>query len=438
MGFVRSIGRWGLVFLTVNCIIGSGIFGVPGVLIGMVGRASPLAMMAAGLGMAIIVSCYAEVASQFPEPGGSYLYAHRAFGSFAGMQVGWFDGLSIVGGTAANANLFVIYMAGLAPGVAHGWPRMLVITVLILVPAAANYIGVRSGSNLSSALTLAKLIPLAALIALGLTHFTRNFQVIHASEIAAPGWRTWFDALLLLVFSYSGCEDAVKPMGEVRDPRRNIPLALIAGITLCIAVYTLLQFVVAANIGPAQAERPLAAAAALLIGKGGPEFIEIAAMISTYGYISACLLGAPRLFYSLAAQGEFPAVFGRMSRRFNTPHVSILLFAAMAWLLATTGTFRWTLAISAASSIVMYAVVCAALLRLRRLEPGAPGFHLPGGRALAITGIVIALLLLSRLERRELLLMSVTAAIAAGNWWWVKHRRSSPAAAPAAVVSALD
>lgn len=421
----------------VNCIIGSGIFGVPGVLIGIVGRASPLAMVTAGLAMTVIVACYAEVGSQFAEPGGSYLYAHRTFGSFIGLQVGWFAALSILGGAAANANLFVIYLDGLAPGAAHGWPRVLVITALILIPAAANYVGVRSGSQLSTGLTLAKVLPLGLLICLGLLHFSRNFEVIHASEITAPGWLAWFDALLLLVFTYGGFEDAVIPTGEVKDPRRTVPVSLFAGMAFCILVYTLLQFVVAANIGAAQTERPLAAAAAALIGRGGAEFIEFAAMLSTYGYLSACLLNAPRLLYSFGAAGDFPALFGRMNRRFHTPHVSIVLFAAMAWLLAVTGTFRWALAVTAASAIVFYAVVCAALIRLRRVRPAAPAFRLPCGQVVALAGIAISLLFLSRLRAREALLMAVTAAIAAGNWWWVKRRRSLATAAPA-MTGAMD
>ncbi|MGH7973818.1 MAG: amino acid permease, partial [Limisphaerales bacterium] len=115
MPLIRSIGRWSLTALAINCIIGSGIFGVPGELMKTVGRASPLAMVLAGLATVIVVACFAEVSSRFSEPGGVYLFARTAFGRFAGIQVGWFWFLSTLGGAAANANLFLDYLAGLAP-----------------------------------------------------------------------------------------------------------------------------------------------------------------------------------------------------------------------------------------------------------------------------------------------------------------------------------
>src|SRR5882762_3764087 len=109
MPFLRSVGGWGLTALMVNCVIGSGIFGIPGELIAILGRASPLAMLAAGLGMTIVVLCFAEVASRFADSGGPYLYVRTAFGRFSGMQVGWFNWLAAVGGAAANVSLFAIY-----------------------------------------------------------------------------------------------------------------------------------------------------------------------------------------------------------------------------------------------------------------------------------------------------------------------------------------
>ena len=103
MEFVRSIGRWAMIGLVINSIIGSGIFGVPSELIRLLGRASPLAMIVAALAMAVIMAAVTEVASQFSDPGGPYLYVRTAFGRFAGLQVGWFWLLAVVGGGAASA-----------------------------------------------------------------------------------------------------------------------------------------------------------------------------------------------------------------------------------------------------------------------------------------------------------------------------------------------
>src|SRR5215470_5473756 len=219
MTFVRSIGRWTFTALVINSIIGSGIFGVPGELTRLLGRASPLAMIFAALGIAVIMACFAEVASQFSEPGGPYCYVRAAFGRFLGIQVGWFHLLSLVGGLAAAANLFLEYLTTLLPWMLSTWQRGLLMAILIAIPTMANYVGVRSGANLSSVMTVAKLSPLALLILVGMARFAQHPQMIHPSEIAAPGMANWLRAMVFMLFSFAGWEDALIPTGEVRDPR---------------------------------------------------------------------------------------------------------------------------------------------------------------------------------------------------------------------------
>ena len=199
MALVRSIGRWTMTALVINGVIGSGIFALPGELNRLLGRASPFAMIFAAVAMAIIMACIAEVASQFSEPGGAYLYTRTAFGRFVGMQIGWFFLLAVVGAVAVAANLFVDYLAPFLPWTLNAWERGLVTALLIAIPTAVNYCGVRSGANLSSVMTLAKLSPLALLILFGVAHFAHQPQMIHASEIASPGWSNWVRAVGLLL-----------------------------------------------------------------------------------------------------------------------------------------------------------------------------------------------------------------------------------------------
>lgn len=425
MDFVRSIGRWALAGLVINCIIGSGIFGIPAELIKRLGRASPLAMIAAGLAMATIMACYAEVASQFSEPGGSYLYVRTAFGRFAGLEIGWFWLLSILGGAAANANLFITYLAGMAPQTAHGWTRAAVLTGLIAIPVAANYRGARAGANVSSALTVAKLAPLGILIALGLWRFGHAVQIVHPAEITSPGWKPWVEALLLVSFAYQGFEDAVVPAGEVKNPRQSVPFAIGTGLIVCMAAYTLLQFITAATIGSRATDRPLGDVAAVLLGPGGFTFVGIAVMLSAYGYISAAILNAPRLASAFAENGDGPEWLGRLHPRFHTPGVAIVAFGALLWALALTGTFLWALAIAVGASTIYYAGVCASLIRLRRTRPEADALRVPWGPVWALAGIAFSLLLFTQMDAREGLLMLVTAAIAAANWWWARRRASA-------------
>jgi len=407
--------------LVINTIIGSAIYGVPSEIIRLVGRASPLAMLLAALAMAIIMLPVAEVASQFSEPGGMYLYARTAFGRFAGLQVGWFWLLAITGGGAAGANLFLSYLGAFFPSVTHGWPHVLAILLLIAIPMAANYVGVREGLILSIFLTVTKLLPLGLVIVLGLLHSSHSMSFHSPASAVSPGWNAWLTALLLLVYSYSGYEDALVPTGEIAQPRRTVPFALGMGLVICALVYTLLQFVIVATVGASPSDHPLVDTASVLIGHNGASFVAVAVMISTYGWISGAFLNAPRFAVSLAAQGDGPAFLGKLHSRFQTPSVGILLYAAAVSILAITGTFLWAVALTAGSTMIFYSATCAALIRLRQLQPHAPALRVPFGPVFAVMGIAISFVLLFQLELRQIALMSITAAIATANWWWAKR-----------------
>jgi len=433
MTFIRSIGRWAMTGLVINGIIGSGIFGVPGELTHLLGRASPIAMVVAALGMAIIMAVITEVASQFSEPGGPYLYVRTAFGRFFGLQIGWFWLLAIIAAAAASANLFVMYLAGFLPPVGHGWGRVVAITALIAVPTIANYLGARSGANLSNLLTVAKLLPLGLLIFLGVFRFGSHFQTIHPAEIIHPGWGAWLSALLLLLFVYGGYEDSLAPVGEVKEPARTVPFALATGLLVCAATYSLLQFVTVATIGTMATDRPLVESAIVLIGRGGAVVVAAAVMISSYGWIAGSTLNAPRIAYAFSAHGDFPRFLGRLHSRYRTPALAIFAYSALVWTLALTGTFLWVAAVSAGSMAIEYGGICAALIKLRKMQPDAQALRLPCGYAFALGGIAICVALLSRLSIREALLMGVTALLATGNWWWARRSARSKSHAVNAV-----
>src|SRR5215470_6932361 len=134
MTLVRSIGRWTMTALVINCIIGIGIFGLPGELTRLLGRASPIAMVFGALVMAIIMACFAEVASQFSETGGPYLYVRTAFGRFLGMQIGWFHLLIDMVGVAICAVLFMSYLTKFLPWELNAWRRASLLAVVIAIP----------------------------------------------------------------------------------------------------------------------------------------------------------------------------------------------------------------------------------------------------------------------------------------------------------------
>lgn len=421
MSFVRSIGRIGLTALAVNIIIGGGIFGLPSVVAGLVGRASPLAVIAGGLLMGIVMGCFAEVASQFSEHGGAYLYIGKAFGSYPGLLAGWFTWLTTIGAAAANVTIFVSYGAVFVPFASSPVGRVVVLLFVVAVATAANYIGVRSGTRFSMIFAFAKLVPLVVLIAFGLARFGAHPELISGQEIVGPGAERWLDALLFLIFAYGGFEDSLIPLGEVENPQKTVPIALGSALAICIGVYTLLQFIVVATLGTSPSERPLAAAGAVLIGPTSALLISVGAMIATYGNFSGIVLASPRLMYALAENGQFPRFLGSVHERFKTPHRSIVVFGMLTALVAATGTFRWALLITTGSTIFVYGGVCAALIRLRRMGAGG-GFRLPAGVPLAMCGVAMSLAVMTRLHWKESIVLAGTALCATAMWLVARNR----------------
>ncbi|MBZ5704151.1 MAG: APC family permease [Acidobacteriia bacterium] len=421
-GLVRAIGRWSLAALIVNSIIGSGIFGLPSVVAGLVGTASVWAVLAAGGAIGIIMACFAELASQFTQAGGPYLYARTAFGRLVGIETGWMFWLSQLAAPAANANLFVIYFGEFWPGAKAPVPRFLILTLLIGILTVINYRGVRAGTEVSNVFTIAKLVPLAIVIVGGAIYFFATHAGMSSASVVNTN--DWPKAILLLLFAYGGFETALTPMSEAKDPRRDAVFGLFAALVTCTLVYTLIQWVVVGvSPDPAHSERPLADVVRLFLGSKGADLIAIGALVSVYGYLSAKILAVPRITYALAERGDFPRLFGAVHPRFHTPYFSILVFAVVAWLLAIFGSFAWNVTLSALARLFYYGIGCAALPVLRRKQPGAALFRLPGGNVFSGAGVVICLVLVTRVDRSGSLILLATILAALLNWAWVRNRK---------------
>jgi basic amino acid/polyamine antiporter, APA family len=423
-GLVRAIGRWSLAALIVNCIIGSGVFGLPSVLAGLLGRASVLAVVLAAAAMAVIMACVAEVSSRFTETGGAYLYAREAFGRFMGIQVGWLVWFVRLTASAANANLFVTYLGEFWPRSTQPIPKLMILTLLIGALAAINFRGVRAGTHVSNAFTAAKLG------ALGLVCVAGTFYLIATHHLIPPltsshAESAWARAMVLLIFAYGGFEAALVSAGEAKDPQRDMPFGLFTALITCAIVYGLIQWVVVGVLpDPAHSQRPLADVARVVMGSGGAALIALGALFSTYGYLSGNMLAAPRITFAFAERGDFPSWFGLVHARFRTPYFSIFVFAVLAWALALFGNFTWNVTLSAGSRLFYYGVICAALPVLRRKQKTTARFQLPGGTALAVLGVLLCIGLLTQIEYSKSLILIAAVAVAFVNWLAVRKHES--------------
>jgi len=425
---VRSIGRWSLAALVLNGIIGSGVFALPGTVAERLGWLSLLAFVAAALLAGAIILCFAEVSSRFDRPGGPYLYAQEAFGRFAGLQMAWMSYFVRVASAAVQVNLLTVYLAEFWAPASTRVGGALVSAALLGFLAFVNVRGVRAGAGMSNLFAVAKIVPLLIFALLGV------LWVVQGKTVAAPIPTTdtpggWLQVLLLLMFSYGGFEAALVPLGESKDPRRDAPFALLVGLGTVVVVYLLVQVTVLATLAePGASDRPLAAAARVLLGSSGAVFMTLAALISVYGWGAGNMLNVPRLTMAMSERGDLPGFFGKIHPRFHTPYVSILVFAGLVFLLSLQGSLLQNITLSTVSRLLTYGLVCAAVPVFRRWDVSAPGriepavFRIPAGTLIAGIGILTSLVLVTRMNGREAIWLGVMILIGTVHWLAVRGR----------------
>jgi APA family basic amino acid/polyamine antiporter len=348
--------------------------------------------------MALVVACFAEAGSRCEETGGPYLYAREAFGAFPGFLVGWMFLLTRLVATAAIANAFVDYLGYLAPALAVGVGRFVAITAAIGGLAVLNVIGVRGASYTVNFLTVAKLVPLAIFVVVGLCFVDRGRVAIHLPELGSLR-----QAALLLVFAYGGFENANVPTEEAVNPRRHLPVALLVTIGAVTVLYELIQIVAQGTLPDlASSKTPLAAAASAVMGAPGGLLLTAAAVASTLGSISAVILVGPRILFAFARHGVLPAALADVHPRFRSPHRAVLAFSVLTWAIALWGGFAELAALSAVARLVFSASTCAAVPVLRwRQRDTAAVFQLPGGPAIPVLAVVLSLWLLTGLNQTQ-------------------------------------
>lgn len=416
-GLVRAIGRVDLTAAVVNAVIGSAIFGMPARQAALTGAWSPLAYLAAGLGILAIVLCFAEVASRFRDAGGPYLYTRESFGPFMGFQAGWLTFWIRVTSLSANLNVFATYLGELWPGAHTSAGRAMVMALVVVLVAAFNVVGVRQATWKVDVFTVVKLLPLLLLIALGLGRVSG--EVLATQHVASPDWT---HAVLLLMFAYGGFESPLIPAGEARRPRRDTAFALLVALALIASIYMLVQLVVVGVVPAVATSRaPLADAFRVLLGPRGATLAALAAMISIYGYATGSTLQSPRVLYAMSERGELPALFARVHPRFHTPVPAIVTYAALVFALALYGDFEWNARLSAIVRLVTYALVCVALPVLRRRRPDeAPGFRLPGAAVIAPAGALFCLALLATRSFEQVWVLGLF--VLAGVALWARNK----------------
>jgi basic amino acid/polyamine antiporter, APA family len=416
---VRAIGRWSLIALVLNSTIGGGVFGLPSSVAAQTGRSSPFAVLLAGLAIGIVIACFAEVSSRFDSAGGPYLYSRIAFGRAVGLQTAWMLWLAQVAAQAANVNVLIAYLGEFWPDASSPLTRFLLITLLIGFLASINFYGVKAGTRVNNVFTVAKILPLLAVVGMGLILLPGHSHA--AIAVSAVPARAWFKAVLILFFGIGGFESALAPMSEAKNPRRDAPIALIVGVISCTALYALIVWVVVYTLpDPAHSARPIAEVARIFVGPTGAALVSISAITSVYGILSAKILAMPRVGFALAEQGDLPRVFASVHPRFRTPYVALFAWTLCLWAFAVAGRFEWNLTLSAVARLFYYAAVCAALPILRAKQPGQARFRLPAGPMFSTLGVIICAALITQVDFSQAMILGVTTVLALANWLWAR------------------
>lgn len=417
-GLIRGIRRWDLASVAVNAIIGAGIFGLPSRVFALVGTYSLIAFIVCAIVVALIILCYAEVGSRFNETGGPYLYAREAFGAAVGFEVGWLMWLARLTAFAANCNLLVDYLGFFwAPATTHYWREAIIITVVAAL-AAVNVLGVRDAARVTNVFTVGKLIPIMLFIGVGI--FFLNSQNYSFGE--RPAYGAFSSSVLILIYAFSGFEMAAIPAGEVRDPQRDLPLALITAIGVVALLYVSIQVIcIGALPGLASSQKPLADASSIFLGRAGAAIISAGVVVSIVGNLNVIILAGSRLPFAMSERRELPGFVSAIHERFRTPYNAILITSALALALTLWSTFSKQVNLSVIARLISYGVTCAGLLVFRRKKAVPPAmFKAPAGVAVATAALLLSAWLLSNsnwLDVRDSL-----AAIAVGLLIYFTYR----------------
>jgi APA family basic amino acid/polyamine antiporter len=409
---LRAIGVLGLAAGIVNVTVGGGIFRLPADVARGLGAAAPLAYLVCAIAMGLIVVCFAEAGSRVDLTGGPYAYVETAFGPFLGFQAGVLVWVLATMAVAAVSVVFATNAAELLPALKGEWASRAFLVLVFLVLSAVNIAGVRRGTALNTAATVAKLLPLLFLAAAAPFFVDpRNLAWAHAPSAQAVSRTS-----VLLIFAFCGVESALLPSGEVKDSARTVPRAIfvaMAGITvLYVALQVTAQGILGEDLG--SSPTPLADAAGRMLGPAGRTLLLGGATVSMFGYVSGMILAVPRALFAFARDGFLPAPLASVHARYHTPHVAIVVQSVVVCAFALTSTFERLVILANLAVLVLYALCCLSAWQLRRsnVRTGGVPFQVKGAALAPPAALLVIAWMLTSVRRDEWTALAAALATA--------------------------
>lgn len=391
----RALGLPAAVAIVVGTTIGSGIFLVPKDMILQVGTPGMVfaVWIFGGLLSLFGALTYAEMAAAMPGAGGEYVYLSEAYGPFWGFVFGWTQlWVAKSASIATLATGFYLYLANFWPGLTTvafhipiplgpgGGPievrfGQLFAMAVIMGLAWLNYYGVKLGGNVQVAVTVVKVGLIAAIVVIGLTSSEGSVANFGTSIPAAGGITGFFAALVAALWAYDGWNNVSMVSSEIKNPARNLPLALIGGMLGIIVIYlvaNLAYFLVLPASEVAGADRVAAEMMRRILGNAGAGAVSIAAMISIFAALNGSILTGSRVPYAMARDGLFFRSVAFVHPQYRTPGVSIVAVSAWGAVLLLSGQYDNLYRLVIFSSWILYALAAAAVIVLRKKQPNLP------------------------------------------------------------------
>jgi basic amino acid/polyamine antiporter, APA family len=431
--------------VVIGAIIGAGIFITPYIVAQRLD--TPLLVLAAWTaGGAVALAgafSYAELGALFPRAGGQYVYLRDALHPLAGFLYGWALLLIIESGAiAAVAITFATYTQRLT-GAAEAF-RVPVAIAALVVLSIVNYLGVKPGSRVLNVLVVLKVAALAILIAAGFlvaAHPTW-LEDVRPAGAGTPSTMVAFGAAMVpILFAYGGWQNANYVAEEIDNPRRNLPLSLVAGTLAVIAIYVTanLAYVRALGLaGLAGTTTPAADVARRMFGAPGDAFVSAAIAISTFGFLNLAILAPTRVYYAMAADGVFVPALARLHPRFKTPGLAIIVQTTWSCLLALSGTYDRLLNYVVFADWIFFGLTVATVFVFRRTAPlnhrpprtyRAPGY--PWVQVLFCATAAAIVLSVVRADPVSAARGAILIALGIPVYYWYAAKRSAAAKRPA-------
>ena len=387
---IKQMTTFDVTNMVVGAIVGADIYIAASFGSGLLGPASLLAWVIAGIFATIVALTFGKCSGVVKQVGGPYAYAKHAFGHFSGFMTGWSMWLAEIASLCVFPLAFVAYFSFFVP-LDFFW-RIFMIFLFVAFLVVTNYYGIKKAARTNDIFTVLKLAPLFMLIAVGLFWMYSNPSSVIANltPFAPLGFDGLGTALVLIFWAYVGFELATIPSNDTKDPEKTIPKSITFGMIIVAVFYLLTNLVIVSSTNYAQLadhSEPLTYVAFLLMGGIGAAIMAVGAMISVSGSDESCLIGNIRLAYAMAADGYFPKHLAKLHKKYRTPYISLIFHGVLAFVIASFLPIRDLISFAVFCLAFSFIMVALSAMNLRKDN---------STKTLAILSIVICIYLITQ------------------------------------------